>query len=41
MVNVDFITDYIKSDGGTFIVNGNHEVAVTSSKVDEILKKLS
>jgi two-component system, LytTR family, response regulator len=41
MVNVHFITDYIKSNGGVFIVQGNHEVAVSPSKVDEILKKLS
>jgi two-component system LytT family response regulator len=40
MVNVHFITDYIKSKGGTFMVQGNHEVAVSPAKVEEILKKL-
>ncbi|MBU3661217.1 MAG: response regulator transcription factor [Flavobacteriales bacterium] len=41
IVNVNFITSYIKSDGGSFVVNTIHEVAVSPNRVDEILKKLS
>lgn len=40
IVNVNFISNYIKTNGGSFIVDGDYEVSVSPNKVDEILKLL-
>jgi two-component system LytT family response regulator len=39
LVNIKFITEYIKSDGGYLIVNGHH-VSVNSTKISEITELL-
>ncbi|MEY3237629.1 MAG: hypothetical protein RI883_1730 [Bacteroidota bacterium] len=41
IVNMNYVTEYIKTDGGSLMVNGKHEVAVSSDKVQDILQKLS
>lgn len=40
IVNIDHVTEYIKTDGGSLKVNNIHEVAISSEKVQEILGKL-
>lgn len=35
LVNIKFVTEYIKSDGGYLIVNG-HQLSVNSNKISEI-----
>jgi len=41
MVNLQYITDYIKSDGGYLVVDKTHEIMVSSEKIDMLLKILS
>lgn len=41
IVNVDEITEYVKSDGGSMLVNGKHEVAVSTDKWQEVLEKIT
>ena len=41
IMNVNFITSYVKTDGGSFILNNTHEIAVSPGKIEEILSKLS
>ena len=41
IMNVNFITSYIKTDGGSFILNDTHEIAVSPGKIEEILSKLN
>ncbi|MCC6701401.1 MAG: response regulator transcription factor [Fluviicola sp.] len=41
IVNVDEITEYVKTDGGSLLVNGKHEVAVSSDKWQEVLEKIT
>lgn len=41
LINLNFVTDYIKSNGGYLILHGKYEVALSSEKSDELLKRLS
>ncbi len=41
MVNMNHVSEYIKSDGGSLLVNQKHEVSVSSDKTADILKLLS
>lgn len=41
IVNVSAITSYIKTDGGSLIVNNIHEIGISSSKIDQVLTLLS
>lgn len=41
IVNVDEVTEYVKTDGGHLIVNSSSEIAVSSEKWQLILEKLS
>lgn len=38
IVNVAFISDYVKSDGGYLIINKQHQIGVSSEKVSEVLE---
>lgn len=38
IVNVAFISDYVKSDGGYLIINKQHQIGVSSEKVAEVLE---
>ncbi|MCC7299252.1 MAG: response regulator transcription factor [Bacteroidia bacterium] len=37
IVNVNYISDYAKSDGGFLVIKNNHKIGVSSEKVDELL----
>jgi two-component system LytT family response regulator len=41
MVNTDEIIEYVKTDGGSLIVTGKHEVAVSSDKWQDVLDKIT
>jgi two-component system LytT family response regulator len=41
IVNLEYITDYIKSDGGYLIIDKTHEIMVSSEKIDTLLKLLA
>ncbi|MCU0437305.1 MAG: LytTR family DNA-binding domain-containing protein [Raineya sp.] len=41
IVNLEYITDYIKSDGGYLVIDKMHEIMVSSEKIDTLLKLLS
>lgn len=41
LVNLKYITGYVKSDGGYLIVNKTHHVSVSSDKVDDLLKNIA
>lgn len=41
IVNVTAISSYVKTDGGSLVVNKTHEIGISSSKIDEILALLS
>lgn len=41
IVNTHFITEYVKSDGGSLKVNHKYEVAVSNDKVDQLLALMS
>jgi len=41
IVNVDEITAYVKTNGGSLMVNGTNEIAVSTDKLQEVLEKLS
>ncbi len=38
IVNTKFICEYVKADGGYFVLPGNQHVSVSSDRVDDILK---
>lgn len=38
MVNTEWITDYVKSDGGYLIVDNKHIIAISPDKVDALLR---
>ncbi len=38
IVNVKYISDYVKSDGGYLVIKNNHEIGVSHEKVAELLK---
>ncbi len=40
VVNINAITEYIKSDGGYLLVEGNHQISLSPEKVDELLLKV-
>jgi two-component system, LytTR family, response regulator len=41
IVNVNSISEYIKSDGGSLLINGKHEIGVSPDKTANLLKILS
>jgi two-component system LytT family response regulator len=41
LVNLNFVTDYIKSNGGYLILHSKFEVALSSEKSEELLRRLS
>lgn len=41
IVHIPSISSYIKTDGGSLIVNKKHEIGISSSKIDEVLSILS
>jgi len=40
IVNIHEITEYIKSEGGSLIINNKDEISISQDKVKEILEKL-
>lgn len=38
IVNTDYITDYVKSDGGYLVLNKKYEVSIASDKVQDFLE---
>lgn len=38
LVNTNFVTDYVKSDGGYLVMNKKHHVSVSPDKVDAVLR---
>jgi len=41
LINLNFVTEYIKSNGGYLILHAKYEVALSSEKSEELLKRLS
>ena len=41
IVNTDYITDFVRKDGGYLLVNHEYMVGISSEKVSDILKKMS
>ncbi|MCG9909721.1 MAG: response regulator [Flavobacteriales bacterium] len=41
LVNVDYITDMIKSDGGSLIINNTHQISLSSERSAELLNLLN
>jgi two-component system LytT family response regulator len=41
LINLNFVSDYIKSNGGNLILHSKYEVALSSEKSEELLKRLS
>ena len=41
IVNIDEISEYVKSNGGSLMVNFIHEIAVSPDKLQELLSKVS
>jgi two-component system, LytTR family, response regulator len=41
LINLNFVSDYIKSNGGYLILHSKYEVALSSEKSEELLKRLS
>lgn len=41
IVHVQSISRYVKTDGGTLILNNEHEIDVSSSKISEVLELIS
>jgi two-component system LytT family response regulator len=41
LVNINHITEYIKTNGGYLRVDKTHEIGVSSDKVDKLLKKIA
>lgn len=41
IVNLEYITDYVKSDGGYLIIDKTYEIMVSSEKIDNLLKLLA
>lgn len=41
LVNLNHITDYVRSNGGYLIIDKTHEIAVSYDKVDFLLTKIS
>ncbi len=39
IVNIRYITNYVKSDGGYLVVDKTHEIAISPEKLDLVLKK--
>jgi two-component system LytT family response regulator len=38
LVNTNYINDYVKSDGGYLVMQGNHQVSISADKVEAALK---
>lgn len=41
MVNVRYVTEYIKSGGGTLIMDRKHEISVSQDKLDALMKRVT
>lgn len=41
LVNINYITEYIKTNGGSLKVDKTHEIGVSSDKLDTLLKKIA
>jgi two-component system LytT family response regulator len=41
LVNANFVSEYIKSDGGYLLLNGKHQVSITHDKVERLLQLIS
>jgi two-component system LytT family response regulator len=41
LVNVNYIKEYIKSDGGSLRLKNNHEISISPEKSDEVLNRLN
>lgn len=41
IVNVKYLTDYVKSDGGYLVIKGKHNIPVSVDKVQELLSQAS
>lgn len=41
MVNVMHITEYIKSNGGSLIINKKHEISISHDRVDELMRRIA
>ncbi len=41
MVNVRYVTEYIKSNGGSLIIDKKYEVSVSQDKLDELMKRVA
>lgn len=41
IVNINHISEYVKTNGGHLVVDGVHEISVSSDKVDALLKKIA
>ncbi len=39
IVNMKYLTDYVKSDGGYLVINGKHSVPVSPDKVQELMNQ--
>jgi hypothetical protein len=40
MVNLDRITEYVRSDGGHLVLEGKVTVSISPDRVDELMKRL-
>lgn len=41
IVNMKYLTDYVKSDGGYLVIRGNHSIPVSPDKVQDLLNQVS
>ncbi len=40
IVNINYITEYVKSEGGYLVVNKTHHVSISADKTDLVLEKI-
>lgn len=40
LVNVNYISEYVKSDGGYLIIDKTNQISVSQDKIDDLLKKI-
>lgn len=41
LINMKYVSNYVKSDGGYIVIKDKHEIPITSDKVDELLEYAS
>ncbi len=41
LINAQYVSEYIKSDGGYLLLNGKHQVSITHDKVERLLQLIS